>query len=924
MRTEGKSKRKLAWRSTCLVCKATLDCFYTIGVALLAFIVCLIAYSITIDEAPMPNFLVRLLEKELKAQGATMSMSGIRIQPNGRVTIDHPKIYSTDLQSEIARADRISLKVDRALLLFGKARMTELNVINGALITPALLSKSGVPEAQVDQIDLRVGNQRDGWVVKQSKLRFGSARVSINGIVDPAILTIRKTPETPKPLSEQLVTFYKKASEIKAALAQVNGLEARIRVEAPRKGPQSASAVITALDGKWPGKASAEEVLVDVHASLGGSASVSTRIGAISAPKNTVVNNIEMEAHWPQFPTAENWQPSHAQVSIGSGGQERDFASSLSFALHPVDAESWQADGYFQIVDSSWKLSTVANPTSKTATVELTGSPTQGLVELAIGLAKQMTPNIGKLPIEGLAQVIDPPDLQVSAQFDGKLKPTSVDATLEVGRLISLEAPFDRAIAQATLRGNQLEVPNLWLRSGKQKGRLSVSLDLETKRRRLLIDGLFNPNTVNGWIPDPWWTELWSNFQFPEEGFYCLMDSSQIIKRPETLWLTGYGICKDLEIRGHPMEEIETHMFILQRYIDLYNLTLTRKEGSIVGDGQFSIAEDPRDGIYKMTALWLDAESTIDLSIGPDLIYEVRDSVEEILEPYGYTVPPKVVARSASTMHKDRFTYDVDLQIDTDNAFNYYDYPLDSLNAIVRVGNGRADIPSAKARLAGGTVNANATVRNENIDLSVTLSDARFGDTLKASAAYFRANDPDSSAHGITADELSAYGGTTNLHFEGKGKVGDSLSYEGQGTYQISGAKLTDLPLLGGISRALDSAGLPIATLKFSGAEGVFNVQKRYVEFPELRLVGPIAQIKSSGKYDLKDDELDFRARLQPLRSVVDSVPFLNIGGRVLDLFTGIFEVRLTGPISDPKKSVFRETPKREEAVPAEIENASE
>ena len=103
----------------------------------------------------------------------------------------------------------------------------------------------------------------------------------------------------------------------------------------------------------------------------------------------------------------------------------------------------------------------------------------------------------------------------------------------------------------------------------------SVLLDLETMHRRLLIDGLFNPNTVNGWIPDPWWTELWSNFRFPEEGFYCLMDSSQIIKRPETLWLTGYGICEELDIRGHPMEEIETPMFILQRYIDLYNLTLS-------------------------------------------------------------------------------------------------------------------------------------------------------------------------------------------------------------------------------------------------------------------------------------------------------------------------------------------------------------
>ncbi len=868
----------------------------------------------------MPEFLVRLLENELNSQGATMSMSGIRIQPNGRITIDHPKIYSTDLQSEIANADRISLKVDRALLLFGKTRLTELNVINGALITPALLSNSGIPEPQVDQIDLRAKNQRDGWAINQSKFRFGNARAIINGIVDPNDLILPETPEQPKPLSQQLISFHNKALEIKNSLSQVSGLEARIHIDATRNGPKSASAIITALGGQWQDKATANEILVELQASLGSHASLSAHIGSISAPHNTFAKNLECSVVWPQIPTAEKWQPNQVHLTIESGGQESEFASHLAFALHPINKETWQADGYFQIVDSSWKVNSVANPLTKTASVDLVGSPTQGLVELGIKMAKQAAPKKGKIPIEGIARVNDPLDLHISAEFEGEIKPKSVDATLEASRITSLGAPFDRVIAQANLRGNQLEVPNLWLRSGKQSGRLSVFLDLETMHRRLLIDGLFNPNTVNGWIPDPWWTELWSNFRFPEEGFYCLMDSSQIIKRPETLWLTGYGICKELDIRGHPMEEIETHMFILQRYIDLYNLTLTRTEGSIKGDGQFSIGQDPRDGIYKMTALWLDAESTIDLSIGPDLIYEVRENVEEILEPYGYTVPPKVAARSASIMHKNRFTYDVDLQIDTDDAFSYYEYPLDSLSATVSVGNGRADISAVKARLAGGVVDANATVRNENIDLGVTLSNARFGDTLKASAEYFRASDPDSSAHGITAEELSSYGGTTNLHFAGKGVVGDSLSYYGEGTYQISGANLTDLPLLGGISRALDSAGLPIATLKFNGAEGEFSVQKRYVEFPELILVGPIAQIKSSGKYDLKEDELDFKAQLQPFRSV----PLVQVPLRLLDVFTGIFEVRLTGPISDPKKSVFRETPKREEAVSTENENVSE
>lgn len=912
MQTEGKSKRNFAWRSTCLVCKATLDFLYTIGVGLLAIVVCFFAYIIMIDETSMPDVLVRLLEKELKAQGATLSMSGIRIQPSGRITIDNPIVYSTDLQSEIARADRISLKVDRALLLFGKTRLTKLDVINGSLTTPALLSRSGVPERQVDQIDLRAENLRSGWSIKQSKIQFGDARASIHGIVDLDRLKIRKTPEAPKPLSEQLVAFHKKATEIREALAQVSGLEARITVNAPSKGPQSVNAVFTALEGRWKDEALAQELLIDISASLGDSVSVITQVGSLAALQNTFATHLELDVDWSQFPTKENWYPQAVYLSIDSGGLDIEGVSNISLGLNSLNEGDWLADGYFQISDSSWRVSSIANPEAKTARVDLAGSLTPGLIELAATMARKVAPQIGDRPLETFAVITDRPDVHLSAAFDGALKPKSVDATLEATRLTSLGASFDRVIAQARLRGDSLEVPNLWLRSGDQKGRLSVNLDLATKRRRLLIDGLFNPNTVNGWIPEPWWTELWENFRFPDEGFYCLMDSSQIIKKPETLWLTGYATGTDLDIRGHPMKEIETRMFIQQRYIDLYDLNLIREEGAIEGEAQFTIAQDPRDEKYKMTALWVDAESTIDLSIGPDLIYEVRNSVENILEPYGYTIPPRVAAKSSSIRHKDRFTYDIDLQIDTDNAFSYFHYPLDSLNATVSVGNGRADIPEVKARLAGGLINANATVRNENIDLSISLDNARFGDTLKASATYFRANDPNSSAHEIKPNDLSEYGGMASFHFDGKGLVGNSLSYVGKGTYQISGAKLTDLPLLGGISRALDSAGLKIATLNFRDADGAFNVQERYVEFPELRLVGPIAQIKSSGRYDLKEDELDFKARLQPFRSV----PLMNIATFPIELLTGVFEVSLTGPISNPKKSVFRGASKREEPAP--------
>ncbi|MGY8695720.1 MAG: hypothetical protein ACKVGW_16195, partial [Verrucomicrobiia bacterium] len=328
----------------------------------------------------------------------------------------------------------------------------------------------------------------------------------------------------------------------------------------------------------------------------------------------------------------------------------------------------------------------------------------------------------------------------------------------------------------------------------------------------------------------------------------------------------------------------------------------------------------PRDGQFKMTGLWIDAETNIDLSIGPDLIKEVREDVIEILEPYGYEIPPHVVAKASSVRNQNLFDYSIDLQIDTDHPFSYYNYPLDSVSAKVRLGNGWASLPTINASLAGGIARAHAEIVDEKIELGITLDEAHFGNTLKASAIYFSENDKESSASSFSTEELSSYGGGLNLSFEGAGIVGDNLSYDGKGTYQISGADFYQLQLFGGLSRVLEGSGIPFTTLKFEDAKGDFTVEKRYIEFPEVTLKGPVAQIASRGNYDLEEGDLDFKARLYPLRSS----RLLKIPGLVLDIFTGIFEVSLTGTIADPDWGLFRTTKQREVESPQQTETIVE
>jgi len=918
LQSKGKSKRNYAWRGACLLCKATLDFVYTLGVVVLTLLVGLFAYVVTLDETDMPRFLVQFLEKELESQGASISMSGIRIQPSGRITIDQPIIESTDLQSEIARADRIIVKVNPALMIFGRTRLNELYVDNGSIIAPAMLSRTGLPEPLVEKIDLATANTRSGWVIQRSTLQFSDARLTMNGTVNLATLELYKPEEEPLPLTERLIAFHKKAREYEDYLNRVSGLEANIAVRSVRNEPRSIRASLSADSARWEDRFSATGISLAANATEKAPLRIDAQLESVSGPENIHVKAASITALWNDFPGHDQWLPDSFHCAISSMGQESEYITNITTTVEPHSLTHWNATGQVQIADSSWNFAGNADFESKTGKALLSGSPTNGLIELLSGIAIELSPQLASIPINEFARFDGQADVSILAEFEGSWKPRSAKASLVAKQVTSLGARFDQTIAEATIDGNYIQVPNIWLRSGPQNGRLSVDFDLDSKRRRVLIDGLFNPSTVNGWIPANWWIELWENFQFPEEGFYCLMDSEQIVRRPETLRLTGYALGKNLGLRGHAMEEVESRMYIRQRYFDLYDMSLKRADGSLRGESQFSIAVDPRDQKNKLSAIWIDAKSTTDLNVGPDVLYELRSKVEDILEPYDYLVAPKVQATASSIRERGVFQYDIDLAIETDEPISYHHFPLDSLEADILISNDQVSIPTIRAGLANGIVDANAEVRGEEIDLKVTLSEAHFGNTLEASAIYFAANDEESAAKEFPPEELANYGGTANLEFSGSGIVGNSLSFDGKGTYQISGADFYQLQLFGGLSRIFDSAGLPITTLRFEDADGAFDVEKRYVRFPELRLKGRVAQIRSEGNYDLAEGQLDFTAQLQPFRSV----PIFELPARVLDIFTGIFEVQLTGTIAEPKWNLFRGAQREEPSESEASENA--
>jgi hypothetical protein len=70
------------------------------------------------------------------------------------------------------------------------------------------------------------------------------------------------------------------------------------------------------------------------------------------------------------------------------------------------------------------------------------------------------------------------------------------------------------------------------------------------------------------------------------------------------------------------------------------------------------------------------------------------------------------------------------------------------------------------------------------------------------------------------------------------------------------------------------------------------------VTFRSITVTGANSAIQAHGHYSIRDDQLDFNARLYPFQESDSLVQ--NFVGVMLLPFSAVLEVRLTGPLRDP------------------------
>lgn len=911
-----KSPIRFAWRGACNSCKALFQWCYSAIVLLLLCATIFSAYVATLGDIPVPNFIIRELQSQLRNKGVDLRMDGVRFQPNGRIIFERPELHSKELGSTIVAADTAIAKLKLGYLAFGSVTVDEIRLSSGRLVIPAMLTPSGEPTTAVRSINLEATHRSQRWNISYANFAIDDLKVSLSGLLDDSLFQpSQNESEGPKTsINQTILDISPKIIQLQRELKRLGAPFCTIELDVLNKR-QTAQIHF----GARQLTAAPEIVIRDLvlHANYIHDSQLSVKAHAQHAqlPKETTAEHIHLDAKWRESTPVEKLLPDRIHLSATNVTHRGISTPSLCVDAEP-GTETHQASLQLAFPEEPIVARVTHDIATQTSSVDLTAQLDSAILTILKPLAQELT----QQDITKLVSLEKAIDLHAIAQLDETLKPTYIEAIAQAGPTSILGANIDYASTHASLIGPQIDVHAIRLNSGKQQGVIKIGYNLDTLLRRILVEGSFDPTMINGWFK-PWWAAMWNGMTFPEEGMLTYLDSQAIFKRPDTVFVTGTGYVRDLDLRGMPVEELRTRIFSLFHYVDLYEMELATEDGQqAIGEIQFHMDRDIRDEKDKLTGIWIQAISTLDVKNAPNILWEIAEATADILEPYCYDLPPFIAARSSSIRHKDEYLNDIDLEIETENAFSFYGFPFDSLDAFVHIDDDVIDVPRAEARLGDGLVKATAFIVGDGLEVDAQLDQVGFGQALNATNTYF-ASDGSDTAEALDPERLLSFGGKMDAQFQGNGILGDPLSFVGEGAFSISEADLGSFRLFGLLSSTINALNLPIlkhlTTLEFSRAKSPILVKRDIVRLTEGEIDGPGASIKTKGTYNIETDALDFTARLFPLRNnkVPVITPLLNLP---LDLFSNIFEISVSGTFDEPRLSLFNSNTKEKiEADPS-------
>jgi hypothetical protein len=868
---------------------------WTMWLALLVLLV-FQGYIASVNEMPIPRFLLHAIENHLAESGVTVKFGRATFDPSGRVLLQKAQFRLASFSEPVVTADAIYLRLDPWALLAQRFEASEIRATGANLYVPAMLSSSGRPEKIVQDLDagFSIASRGDEFSVDYLNCRLGAVSVSAHGTINAG--TIARNGAQAAPTSLPLAEFI--------SMNYVNLSREFSRMEEQTAGLDHAVITAVLIPSDTRGAIVNAELFADgMHL---------TAPVAIEAGRLRAASRFPLLGGAPLMTsavaTAESLRISGRVSATGVRARIRGIlkVDTLEFNPRQMDLTAGSV-----LVDGS-SLGTplvrvghwMGRKLDAEASAELFGLPVgaHGTVDLAaksadISFDGSFSPKLLEpisertgVKLRRFADLAEPVDAVGRVSFAPGWKFTDASAHADVRKFIAYHVGFDEARGNVTFDGTRLKVTDGYGRSGENFVRGSYEQNFSNQDFRYLLTGRLKPLEISAWFGGDWWNNIFKNFAFPTAPPDANIEVKGRYSRARKFLVFGYAAAPNPILLGVPFDSVRTLIYVDQFGCDGLEVAVTKGGGN--AKGSFKLETEPVQGTWK--GLDIEANSAIDpVPLGPMIPLEGAQAIAV----FAFDKPPALTLQghfdgpaSPGDRHKS-----FHMVLRSDTALQIHGVAFDRASFALDLADDNIDVTNIDAGFAGGNVTAKASVTGEDaarrLSFKASLTGASLGQAAAAASGYVASGKASqSTAMETFAKDKSGVG--LDLNASAVGRPGELGTFVGEGNLQIQGAKLGELSLLGGLSKVLK-----FPELRFTQARASFNLENSSINFNDLSVTGANSKIQAKGTYAIDRRNLDFSVTIYPF---MESESLLQIFNAISAPISAIFRVRLTGSIDKP------------------------
>lgn len=859
-------------------------------------------YMALVKDISVPDFVLRRIEAKLAAENFSVRFGRAHLDSQNGILLENVQLFSRSFEEPLLTGRSIYLRKSIWSILAGQHLPDVVKLEGASVQLPAMLSPSGTAEQLLREVNAEFHFSGEIWSVERLTGRIGNLLVSITGnMARPR--GARGTPLGAEEitnrylqLARQAVLFLPELESIERPHLAVTctpredegGMDLHLTFAATsvRRNEDRGfelGPIFVAGQWRWDGLNN-----YPVQLQLSSPRLTGARLNATGL---RTLLTLEPGA----APASLN--RIHGQIAATSVQALGDiFEQPVLTGSYRIDQHLLNLDTAFHVHGHVLSVDGAVDLARKSARTHFIGTLEPAFVT---GLLTRYGPKL-----EPYFRFADPVHINTQVQIDDDWQFGGLTSRVHSGRLDSHGVQITSTRGQINVDAERnFYAYDAFVLAGENEARGSYWMNFRTMGYRFLMNGRLRPPEISGWFHGDWWPVFWSNFSFPNTPPRADVDVQGFWRDARLTTYFGNAIAGQAEVMQADFAHVQTRIFLRPGFTHALDLTAERAAGTQRISGWFIRKADP--GPRLASEIVFDLTGNLDSATLEKLGGE---NAVSLVTPWTFSQPPELHLWGLTTKQDGLAHNDLQFTGQVAGPLAYYHFPLEQLAVNGKINGEVVRLEQIDLQIAGGHGNGQATINGPAdkrlLRFDFKLADADLARTIRAIEIFEAARTGVNGGESMTESKFikRANGGKLEVTLNAQGNPETPDRLNGTGTMRLTGAELAEINLFGLLSQILSAVSLNFSSLRLDTARTSFRMADGQVYFPDIRVSGKSAVIDAKGNYFIDTKLLDFTAHLKPYEEIRN--PLTAMVGLVMNPLTSMFQLQLTGPISNPKWAV--------------------